>query len=51
MSPSTKAILFGELVEFRQGQEPLASLWLPHSLAQQVASAPGAYLRTPTPLT
>ena len=46
-----KTILFGVLVEFRLGPEPLASLWLPNALAQQIASAPGAYLRTPTPLT
>ena len=44
-----KRALFFELVEFRLGPEPLASLWLPDSLAQQVASAPGAYLRTPIP--
>jgi len=44
-----KSILFGELVEFRLGQEPLASLWLHESLAQKVASAPGAYLRSPIP--
>lgn len=45
-----KKTLFFELVEFRLGPELLASLWLPEALAQQVASAPGAYLRTPTPL-
>jgi hypothetical protein len=44
-----KKTLFMELVEFRLGPEPLASLWLPDALAQQVASAPGAYLRSPTP--
>jgi hypothetical protein len=42
-----KKTLFLDLVEFRLGPEPLASLWLPDALAQQVASAPGAYLRTP----
>jgi len=41
----SKKTLFVELVEFRLGPEPLASLWLPDALAQQVASAPGAYLR------
>jgi hypothetical protein len=40
-----KQTLFGHLVEFRLGPEPLASLWLSDSLARQVASAPGAYLR------
>ena len=44
-----KPTLFGELVEFRLGQEPLAKLWLSDALAQQVASAPGAYLRSPIP--
>ncbi len=44
-----KKTIFVELVEFRLGPEPLASLWLPDALAQQVASAPGAYLRSPTP--
>jgi len=44
-----KQTIFQELVEFRLGPEPLASLWLYDSLAQQVASAPGAYLRTPFP--
>jgi len=44
-----KKTLFQELVEFRLGPEPLASLWLYDSLAQQIASAPGAYLRTPIP--
>ena len=44
-----KKTIFQELVEFRLGQEPLASLWLYDSLAQQVASAPGAYLRSPLP--
>ncbi len=39
--------IFQELVEFRLGPEPLASLWLYDSLAQKVASAPGAYLRDP----
>src|SRR5574341_401922 len=43
-----KKTIFQELVEFRLGPEPLASLWLYDSLVQKVASAPGAYLRTPT---
>jgi hypothetical protein len=42
-----KAILFGELVEFRLGPEPVASLWVYEALAQRIASAPGAYLRSP----
>ncbi len=42
-----KPTIFQELVEFRLGAEPLASLWLYDSLAQKVASAPGAYMRTP----
>jgi hypothetical protein len=44
-----KKTIFMELVEFRLGPEPVASLWVYDSLAQRIASAPGAYLRTPIP--
>ena len=44
-----KKTIFLDLVEFRLGPEPVASLWVYDSLAQRIASAPGAYLRTPIP--
>ena len=44
-----KQALWMQLVELRLGFEPLASLWVADALAQKIASAPGAYLRTPIP--
>jgi hypothetical protein len=40
-----KQALWMQLVELRLGAGPLASLWVSAALAQQIASAPGAYLR------
>ena len=40
-----KQALWMRLVELQLGPEPVASLWVSETLVQQIASAPGAYLR------